>query len=125
MAIDIKKTSTDMTDEQLYLLTLDSDINKLSDKAGEVIEIEAFCHYVETKEDKNGAVKDTELLSIRTTDGETFGTNSATFIKSFIDMFEFFEARNKRVTSVLVKQGESKAGRKFIECAFKSAEPLA
>lgn len=115
MAINTIRTSEGLTKNQQYFLTLAPNVKKMTEKAGEVIAIDAFCLYEDISETKNGEQKVTTVLAIKTPDNNVYGTNSATFIKSFIDMIDFFDGD---VKYCLVDAGTSKNGREFIQCVF-------
>lgn len=117
MAVNIIKSTENMTPAQLYFLTLSPSVEKLSDRTGEIIELDSWCIYEDTSTDKNGNEKVQTILSIKTPDNHVYGTNSATFIKSFDDMIQFF-APHGGVKKILVDGGQSKAGRNFIQCVY-------
>ncbi|MBO7714453.1 MAG: hypothetical protein J6S85_12830 [Methanobrevibacter sp.] len=119
MSITVIKSTDNLTVEQMYFLTLNPSVEKLSDKAGEIIDIDAWCLYDDISSDKNGNEKTSTILAIKTPDNKVFGTNSATFIKSFTDMIDFFKKHgNVDVTRILVDGGTSKSGRNFIQCVY-------
>ena len=118
MAITIIKNSDELTREQLYFLTLNPAVEKLSDKSGEVIDLDAWCVYEDSSTDKNCNEKVSTILAIKTPDNKVYGTNSATFIKSFTDMIDFFKDYGG-VSKILVDGGTSKAGRNFIQCVYQ------
>ena len=115
MSISILRTSDGLNKTQQYFLTLAPNVQKMSDKAGEVIKIDAWCVYEDHSTTKNGEEKVSAVLSIKTPDNNVYGTNSMTFIKSFTDMIDFFEGN---VNYILVDSGTSKNGREFIQCVF-------
>lgn len=113
--INVIRTSKDLNKTQQYFLTLAPNVQKMSDKAGEIIKVEAFCIYEDVSTTKNGEEKTSTVLSIKTPDNQVYGTNSMTFIKSFTDMVDFFEGE---VNYILVDSGTSKNGRQFIQCVY-------
>lgn len=113
--INVIRTSKDLNKTQQYFLTLAPNVQKMSDKAGEVIKVEAFCIYEDVSTTKNGEEKTSTVLSIKTPDNKVYGTNSMTFIKSFTDMIDFFDGD---VNYILVDSGTSKNGREFIQCVY-------
>ena len=78
MSITVIKSTDNLTVEQMYFLTLNPSVEKLSDKAGEIIDIDAWCLYDDISSDKNGNEKTSTILAIKTPDNKVFGTNSAT-----------------------------------------------
>ena len=113
--INVIRTSKDLNKTQQYFLTLAPNVQKMSDKAGEIIKVEAWCVYEDVSTTKNGEEKTSTVLSIKTPDNNVYGTNSMTFIKSFTDMVDFFEGE---VNYILVDSGTSKNGREFIQCVY-------
>ena len=113
--INVIRTSKDLNKTQQYFLTLAPNVKKMSDKAGEIIKVEAFCIYEDVSTTKNGEEKTSTVLSIKTHDNQVYGTNSMTFIKSFTDMVDFFDGD---VNYILVDSGTSKNGREFIQCVY-------
>ena len=113
--INVIRTSKDLNKTQQYFLTLAPNVQKMSDKAGEIIKVEAWCCYEDVSTTKNGEEKTSTVLSIKTPDNSVYGTNSMTFIKSFTDMIDFFDGD---VNYILVDSGTSKNGREFIQCVY-------
>lgn len=113
--INVIRTSKDLNKTQQYFLTLAPNVKKMSDKAGEIIKVDAWCVYEDVSTSKNGEEKTSTVLSIKTPDNSVYGTNSMTFIKSFTDMVDFFEGD---VNYILVDSGTSKNGREFIQCVY-------
>lgn len=113
--INVIRTSKDLNKTQQYFLTLAPNVQKMSDKAGEIIKVDAWCVYEDVSTNKNGEEKTSTVLSIKTPDNNVYGTNSMTFIKSFTDMIDFFEGE---VNYILVDSGTSKNGREFIQCVY-------
>lgn len=113
--INVIRTSKDLNKTQQYFLTLAPNVKKMSDKAGELIKVDAWCVYEDVSTSKNGETKTSTVLSIKTPDNNVYGTNSMTFIKSFTDMVDFFEGE---VNYILVDSGTSKNGREFIQCVY-------
>ena len=113
--INVIRTSKDLNKTQQYFLTLAPNVKKMSDKAGEIIKVDAWCVYDDVSTSKNGEEKTSTVLSIKTPDNNVYGTNSMTFIKSFTDMVDFFDGD---VNYILVDSGTSKNGREFIQCVY-------
>lgn len=101
-----------LSNKQLYDLTLSPKIQKMSENEGCVLLLKAYCKY----EDEDSDGKTRELLSVLTTDGESLATNSKTFMDDFDRMVEMFGPDG--VTAIEIISGTSKAGRKFITCAY-------
>lgn len=108
----IKTYPEEITNKQLYALTMSPKTQKMKDAKGTVLEVAAWCRYEDA--DKNGEVR--EVLAIMTPEGETYATNSATFMGDFDRMVDLFGAGG--VEAVEIISGESKAGREYITCAY-------
>lgn len=112
--MQIKKTiPEELSNRQLYDLTMSPKIQKMREQRGSVIQIAAACIY-EDADKKTGELHD--VLSIATPDGEIFATNSPTFMDDFQAMCDMFG--DTGVTAIEVISGTSKAGREFITCAY-------
>lgn len=109
----IKTIPEEMTNKQLYNLTMSPKIQKMREQRGSVIEIAGVCVY-EDVDKKTGELH--EVLSILTPDGEVFATNSQTFMDDFKALVDMFGESG--VTAIEVITGTSKAGREFITCAY-------
>lgn len=85
-------------------------VKKMSDAVDSVIEVKAWLSYTDV-DSKTGELR--EILTLETTDGEMFGTVSATFRREFADIVNFF---GEDVGAIQIVGGKSKAGRDFITC---------
>ena len=108
--MNIIQTNRELSVAERYSMTRDAKIQRMRDAIGSRLEIDAVCLYED--EDKDG--KTQEILSIKTTDGEIFATNSATFIREFKAIISLFEDCGEPLKAVTVISGVSKGGREFI-----------
>lgn len=106
--------SENLTVKETYALTMNSAIQKMTTIKGQTIEVNKWALYRD--EDSDG--KEQEILSIMTYENEVYATNSQTFIRDFIKMWDMFAAGGERVDKVTVASGVSKGGRDFITCAY-------
>ena len=111
----IINSSANLKTVDIYRLTKAPNTQKMSDVKGQRIELDKWALY-EDHDKKSGEVK--EILAIATPEGETFATNSATFINDFIDMVDMFASAGENVPAIVVTSGTSKAGREFITCVY-------
>ena len=111
----ITQSSKNLTTVDIYRLTKSPNTQKMSDCVGQRIEVKAWCIY-EDADKKTGDIK--TILTLSTPEGETFGTNSATFISDFLDMWALFEDAGETVNAINVLSGTSKNGRPFIMCEY-------
>lgn len=110
----IINSSPNLNPVQIYQLTVANNAQKMKDAVGQRLEIAAYAQY----EDIDNGGKPQEILAIMTREGEVFATNSATFIREFNRMVEFFAGYNMTVDSIMVNSGISKSGRDYISCAY-------
>ena len=108
----IKTFPEELSNKKLYDLTLSPKIQKMSENAGAVLEVAAYCFY----EDEDNDGRSRALLSVLTPEGESFATNSPTFMDDFSRTIDMFGPDG--VTAIEIVPGISKAGRKFITCAY-------
>lgn len=108
----LKHYPDQLTNKLKYDLTMSPKTQKMQNADGSVIEISAWAIYTDTDKD------DTErtVLCIRNLEGETFATNSATFIRDFERMLDLFDAAG--LTAVEVISGTSKSGRRYLTCSY-------
>ena len=111
----ILKSSKDLTVKDIYHLTMNPNTSKMKEHIDERIEVAAWALYEDVNR-KTGEVQ--EIMAVKTPDGESFATNSPTFINDFISMFELFESMGASVPAIVVTGGTSKAGREFITCVY-------
>lgn len=110
----IIKTSKDYTPAELYKMTRDANIAKMSTlKAGTELPLDGFVLYEDINQ-KTGEMM--EILTIDTK-GTRYATNSTTFIREFKAIMELFHDNCDGVT-LLFGTGTSNAGRPFITCGL-------
>ena len=102
----------ELSNKKVYDLTLSPKIQKMSENEGTILEVAAYCFY----EDEDSDGKSRKLLSVLTPEGESFATNSSTFMEDFQRMIDVFGPAG--VTAIEIISGTSKAGRRFITCAY-------
>lgn len=110
----IKKSSDELTIKQMYDLTKSPEIQKLSDNDGALVQVDAWALYNDT--DKDGNTR--EILSILDNEVGAVATNSATFIRDFMEITEMCADCCVEVQHVKISSGTSKAGRKFYTCVY-------
>lgn len=113
--MQIINSSANLTVKDIYALTMNPNTAKMKDHKGERIELAAWAIYQDVNR-KSGEVQ--EILAIKTPEGETFATNSPTFMNDFISMWELFTSMGEAVPAIVVTCGESKAGREYITCVY-------
>lgn len=110
--MEIITASKELSKKEQYFLTKAQDVLKMRDAVDSTVELECWCIYT----DVNADGKDVELFSMRTVDGETYATNSGTFIGAFKDILDIFEP--SEITKLKIMSGTSKNGRTYVTCAF-------
>lgn len=108
----IIESSENLTVRDVYLLTNNPKSRKMGDARGETIPVSKWCIFEDVNK-KTGEVQ--ELLAVDTGD-EVYCTNSATFIASFRSGRELYTQFGSDVTAIEIIEGQSKAGRAFIDC---------
>lgn len=92
---------------ETYLMTKSPDVRTLKDCKDELIDIKGYMMYDDEKQD--GSV--VHLTSLLTTDEHAIAFQSPTATRNLMDLTEIMEFP----IPVRVREGESKAGRKFLE----------
>ena len=108
--MEIIKTSRELNKVEKYLLTQSNNMISVKDIAdGEQIKFKAFAVYT----DINSKEEEVEILSIMTPDNHIYATQSATFKKSFL---QIFETMGDTLFTVIKTSGTTKAGRPYVDC---------
>lgn len=68
-----------------------------------------FIHYVDEKQDG----KEVEILAVKGSDNEYYGTNSTTFIHDYLEIIDMFADCEENFT-IVKDSNVSKAGRQFV-----------
>lgn len=110
----VLEQNKELTKEEIYFLTKAQDVMKMTGAVDQTLDLTAWCIYLDTNADG----QEVELFSMRTEDGDTFATNSATFIKAFREILDIFEP--SEVKRLKVMNGVSKNNRTFVTCAYVS-----
>lgn len=109
----ILKTSRDFTNVEKYLMTQDPGIMSVKDVPDSTsMDVSGYLLY----EDQNAKGETSELLSvIGSVDGatEVWCCQSATFKRSFDQMFELFEGEP---FTIIKTSGVSKGGKNYVDC---------
>lgn len=109
----ILKTSRDFTNVEKYLMTQDPGIISVKDVPDFTrMDVSGYLLY----EDQNTKGETSELLSvIGSVEGQTkvWCCQSATFKRSFAQMFELFEGEP---FTIIKTSGVSKAGKDYVDC---------
>lgn len=109
--MNIIKQSRELTAAEIYTMTKSARINKVSESVDSTLEIDAYLLYEDEQEDRI-----TEILSILTTDGKVYATNSPTFQREFNDLVTIFELTKEALPPIKIVEGLSKSGRTFYRC---------
>ena len=111
--VKITNKSQEFSNLEVYNMTKSHKLNTLKNlENGAKLEVEGFMEWEDTNEETGEA---TELMSLITTDGETYVTQSDTFKRDFFDIVEIFE--HKFPIMIEHGVGKSKAGREYHFCA--------
>ena len=112
--MNIIAANKELSKEEIYFLTKAQDVQKMTDAVGSTFDVQAWAIY----KDHNSDGEEVELFSMRTVDGETFATNSPTFIRAFREILDIFDF--EEITRIKVMDGVSKNNRSFVTCAYVS-----
>lgn len=108
----ILETSRQFTPIELYKLTKDPLVEKLSDHLNETLKITGYCQF-EDIDKKSGEMK--TLLTFELSEGNPIATNSSTVIQSFADILSIYNGagtENPFPFTVEVFSTESKTSRR-------------
>lgn len=108
----IKRYPSDMNKETTYRLLKSPKIRRMSDFAGATLKINAWIH-TEDLDNTTGELR--PIIAIMDDTGEVMATNSATFVREFLDLIEIF---GDSLPAVEILQRRSKNGRNFITAAL-------
>lgn len=109
--IKVTKQTKEFTEIEKYLMTTAPTIKTVKTlQDGDVINVAGYLEFVDEKEDGTTA----ELMSIITTDKAVYSTQSVTFKRSIknIEVVMQFPFPVKKIS------GQSKAGRKYVDCVL-------
>lgn len=110
--VKITNKSQEFGNLEVYNMTKSHKLNTIKNlENGAKLEVVGFMEWEDTNEE-TGEV--TTLLSLLTTDGEAYVTQSATFERDFFDIVEIFEHK----FPITIEHGveKSKAGREYHFC---------
>lgn len=108
---NIIEKSRELTDQELYLLTMSPKADSVKNHVGERVDMSAWLLFEDTDK-KTGEVH--KVLSVLTPENEVLSTISQTFQSDFMDMAELFH--NEFAFEII--SGKSRAGREFVTCAL-------
>lgn len=110
--MELLKTNRELTKQEIYFLTKAQDTQKMTEAADQTVELQCWAIY----KDHNADGEEVELFAMRTVEGESYATNSATFIAAFRDILDVFDP--EEVTKLKIMTGTSKNNRQYITCAY-------
>lgn len=110
--MELLKTNKELSKKEIYFLTKTQEAQKMTVAADQELELTSWTIY----KDHNADGEEVELFAMRTVEGETFATNSPTFISAFKDILDVFEP--EEITKLKVMTGTSKNNRTYITCAY-------
>lgn len=110
--ITITNATKEFSAVERYLLTTAPTIKTVKTlEDGDIINVAGYLEFVDEKEDGTTA----ELMSIITTDNAVYTTQSVTFKSSIKDIEEVMQGFPFPVKKI---SGQSKAGRKYVDCVL-------
>lgn len=112
--MEIIRKTDNITAAEMFSMTMGNEVRKLTDAKGETLDIYAYIIY---KDDKDDGSEPVTILSIKTTEGAMYATNSKTFIRNFADILAMSESCGEEPpTCFKVGSARSKAGREYLTC---------
>ena len=110
--MNIIAKSREMKKSEIFKMTKNPAIQKMSDNVGLKIEVDSWLVY----SDLNSKNEEQTILSIADNEGNIYATNSATFRQQFFDIVDMLEG--EMVDVIEVVSGVSKNGRDYITCSY-------
>ena len=111
--MEIIRKTPNITAADLFSLTKGSQVRMLKDAKGETLDIYQYVLYKDDQSDGSTVT----VLSLKTTEGAMYATNSGTFIRNFCDILAMYESCGEEApTRFLVGSAKSKAGREYLTC---------
>ena len=110
--VKITNKSQEFSNLEVYNMTKSHKLNTLKNlENGAKLEVAGFMEWEDTSEETGDAI---ELMSLLTTDGAAYVTQSGTFKRDFFDIVEIFD--HKFPITIEHGIGKSKAGREYHYC---------
>ena len=111
--VKITNKSQEFSNLEVYNMTKSHKLNTLKNlENGAKLEVAGFMEWEDTNEETGETA---ELMSLLTTDGAAYVTQSDTFKRDFFDIVEIFD--HKFPITIEHGVGKSKAGREYHYCA--------
>lgn len=112
--MEIIRKSEGLKAADLYALTKGNTVRKMQDAKGEDLTISKFVLYT----DQDQAGNPMQILSVETTGGVRYATNSRTFIRNFTDIQDIFDQdpEAERPTKFAIGSKRSNGGREYLTC---------
>ena len=108
--VEIVNKSRDFSEVEIYLMTISPAIISMKDVSdGEKIKVDGYVIF----NDINDKGEETEIMSIITPDKKVYCFQSATFKRSFMDIYNIMHGKE---FCIVKTSGETKAGRPYINC---------
>ena len=112
--MEILNCNFDRADKvSVYKLTKSSSIMVQEAPDGLSVPVDKWALYNDQKVQKDGTVKDSQVLSFTDTAGVKYSTVSATFIREFLDIYAIM---SPDPYAVILKHGKTKANKSFVTC---------
>lgn len=112
--MEIIKTNIDRNDKrEIYRLTKSKSEMVQSAPDGMSVAVTKWALYNDPKEQKDGSLRDNQVLSFIDPAGVKYSTVSQTFIREFLDIVMIMEPDP---FAVIVIHGKTKSGKDFVSC---------
>jgi hypothetical protein len=110
--INMLKATQELDKVTQYKMTLDKGIKKMSEMAGEIIDVAKVAFFEDIRENKDPV----KICSVMDIDGVVYATNSSTFMEDLENISDLFTEGEKY--AIKVEKGISKSGREYIYCSL-------
>lgn len=112
--MEIIKTNIDRNDKrEIYRLTKSKSEMVQGAPDGMSVPVVKWALYNDPKEQKDGSLRDNQVLSFIDQAGVKYSTVSQTFIREFLDIVMIMEPDP---FAVIIIHGKTKAGKDFVSC---------
>lgn len=112
--MEILRSNIDVNNKiEVYRLVKSSGAMVQDAPDGMSVPVAKWALYNDPKEQKDGSLKDNNVLSFIDRAGVKYSTVSATFIREFLDIVAIIEPDP---FAIIIKHGTTKAGKAFVTC---------
>ena len=108
----LRTYSESATPREIYQLTRNPGVQKLSDMSNQLFHLGKWCQYDDGTEEKPKLI----LTMQEKETGVIYGTNSITFNNQFADLMDYARETEMEVKEIFILAQKSRNGRDFLQC---------